>query len=404
MIFENDINQSDKVLLDVVTKMVTDFQKYACLLFEDRIEVERNLLLHVKTAYYRVLYGLEADISLEASIKEKYPDVFLLTKKVSKHLEKATGKSINDGELTLIAVHFGGWMEKMGIKPATRKNALVVCNTGVGTSRLLQHQLEGLFSTVDIIGCVSLRDYEEMEHQADFIISTIPLAEKEKPVFVVSPILTEAEKERLLKKVNVHLGVKAPQPNSLTVVMDIIRQHADVKDEAALKNELQYYLQQQPLKMKEVNKPDLKDLLPIAHIQCLPTVRDWQEAIRKAAQPLLQEKSITKDYIQAMIDPLLEMGPYVVISPYVAIPHARPHEGVGKLAMSLLQLKEHVPFSQNGTHPVALVIVLAAIDGDSHLKALRQLTKLLNNNKTKNQLMDAESPEEIYSVVASHSE
>lgn len=404
LVFENDGNQSEKVLEDVVSKMVSDFQKYACILFEERTEVERNLLLHVKTAYYRVLYGLEADSSLEASVKEKYSDIFQLTKKVSRHLEKVTGKPISDGELSLIAVHFGGWMEKMGRKPISRKSALVVCNTGIGTSRLLQHQLEGLFTTIDIIGCMSLRDYEEKEQQADFIISTIPLAEKEKPVFVVSPILNDEEKERLLKQVIAHMGVESRQPSSIAAVMDIIRQHADITNEAALRNELKQYLQPMPLKTKETNKPDLKDLLPLAHIQCLPEIDDWQKAIDQAAQPLLQEKSITENYIQGMIASLLEMGPYVVISPNVAVPHARPQEGVKKLAMSLLQLKKDVPFSQSGTHPVKLVIVLAAIDGESHLKALRQLTKLLNNKKMKNQMINAESPGEIYKVIASHSE
>lgn len=402
-VFESGNHQNDHMLSDIVSRMVADFQRYACIIFDNREEVERNLLLHVKTAYYRVLYGLEVESGLEDPVKEKYPDIFRLTKKVSRHLEKATGKPVNDGELILITMHFGGWMEKMGVQPADRKNALLVCNTGVGTSRLLQNQLEGLFSTVDIIGCVSLRDYEENEQEADFVISTIPLVDKGKPVFVVSPILTDAEKERLLKNVNSFVGTDAAAPSSMAAVMDIIRQHTVIKDESALKNDLKQYLQPGLSKVKEAYKPDLKELLPIEHIQCIPEAADWQQAIHEAAQPLLNEQAITENYIKAMIDALDEMGPYVVISPKVAIPHARPQDGVKKLGMALLQLQKSVSFSGNGTKPVNLVIVLAAVDGDTHLKALHELTKVLSNKHLKERLIAAESPNEIYRLLTDHS-
>src|SRR5690606_36778323 len=103
-----------------------------------------------------------------------------------------------------------------------RKSVLLVCNNGIGTSRLLQHQLEGLFSTVDVVDCVSLRDFENNSYEVDFVISTIPLEEKGKPVFVVSPILTEIEKEKLLKKVNAFIGVKPVKAHSVEALLSII--------------------------------------------------------------------------------------------------------------------------------------------------------------------------------------
>lgn len=401
-IFDNTNYQNDRMLSDIVSKMVVDFQRYACIIFDNRVEVERNLLLHVKTAYYRVLYGLEVESGLEGPVKEKYPDIFRITKKVAKHLEDAVGKPINDRELILITVHFGGWLEKMGVKAADRKTALVVCNTGIGTSRLLQNQLEGLLSTVDIIDCISLRDYEENQQEADFVISTIPLLEKGKPVFVVNPILTDKEKERLLKNINAFVETDATAPSSMTAVMSIIRQHAVIKDESALQNDLKQYLQPGLAKGRESYKPGLTELLPIEHIRCLSETADWKQAIHEAAQPLLQEKAITRNYIKAMVDVLNQMGPYVVISPEVAIPHARPQDGVEKIGMALLKLQKGVTFSKDASKPVHLVIVLAAVDGDTHLKALHQLTKLLNNESVKEKLIAAESPIAIYRLLADH--
>ncbi|HYK75270.1 MAG TPA: transcription antiterminator, partial [Pseudoneobacillus sp.] len=257
---EHNSSQDKHVLAKVVSKMVTDFQKYACVFLKNREEVEKSLLLHVKPAYYRVKYGLEVESNVATTIKEKYDDIFQLTKKVIYHLEKLVGKKINDNEIALIAMHFGGWMERVGVKPADRKKALLVCTTGVGTSRLLQHQLEGLFSTVDIIGSVSLREYEKNQFEVDFIISTISLDEKDKPVFVVSPILTEAEKEGLLKKVNTLMDTTSYQRTSTDAIMEIIQKYAEVIDEDSLRGELKKYLYQPAVSFKEVSKPSLKHL------------------------------------------------------------------------------------------------------------------------------------------------
>jgi mannitol operon transcriptional antiterminator len=400
---DHNSSHDKHVLAKVVSRMVTDFQKYACVFLKNREEVEKSLLLHVKPAYYRVKYGLEVESNVAVSIIEKYADIFRLTKKVIHHLEKAVGKNINDNEIALIAMHFGGWMERVGVKPANRKKALLVCTTGVGTSRLLQHQLEGLFSTVDIVGSVSLREYEKDEYDIDFIISTISIQEKDKPVFVVSPILTEAEKEGLLKKVNALMDTKVQQRTSTEAIMEIVQKYAEIIDEDSLRGELRKYLYQPAVTIKEVSKPSLKDLLKKNHIQVAEKVSGWREAVRLAAEPLVEKGSITEGYVQAMISTLLKMGPYVVVSPKVAIPHARPEDGVNKIGMSLLKLQQSVPFTDKGTHEVKLIIVLAAIDGDTHLKALSQLTNMLSDKKANSQILKMESPESIFNLITTFS-
>lgn len=388
-----------QILADVVTNMVTDFQKYACVFFKNRKEIEKNLLLHVKPAYYRIIYGLEFESEMTESIKAQYRDIFQLTSKVITHLEAVVGKKVNEHEIALITMHFGGWMRKVGVKPAARQKALLVCTNGVGTSRLLVHQLEGLFSTIDLIGSVSLREYEKNHYDVDFIISTIPLEEKDKPVFVVSPILTEAEKERLLKKVIGQSDTKRTTNSSIEALMEIIQKHANVVDKEGLQHDLKQYLYKPDKVVKEQGKPSLKDLLKEEYIQVKIEVTDWQEAIRTAASPLLELKLITEDYIHAMINNIVKMGPYIVIAPKVAIPHARPDDGVNELSMSLLKLTKAVHFSDNAIHDIQVVIVLAAVDGETHLKALSQLTDMLNEEKTTQELMLADTPSEIFQLI-----
>ncbi|MDD3404207.1 MAG: PTS sugar transporter subunit IIA, partial [Hespellia sp.] len=51
---------------------------------------------------------------------------------------------------------------------------------------------------------------------------------------------------------------------------------------------------------------------------------DWKEAIRLVAQPLLENGCIEERYIDAMIRNVIENGPYIIIMPGLAMPHARP--------------------------------------------------------------------------------
>ncbi|MGE7112969.1 PTS sugar transporter subunit IIA [Lysinibacillus sp. NPDC047702] len=121
-------------------------------------------------------------------------------------------------------------------------------------------------------------------------------------------------------------------------------------------------------------------------IQLAKFVNTWQEAIRLAADPLLRYNKIEARYIEAMIHSIEEYGPYIVITPKVAIPHARPIDGVKETAISLLTLQEPVWFDTE--KPVFIIFVLAAMDSASHLQALVDLTQIIEN------------PEQIDSIIA----
>ena len=86
------------------------------------------------------------------------------------------------------------------------------------------------------------------------------------------------------------------------------------------------------------------DILSTTRIIVKEQVNDWTEAITIASQPLLQEQIIEQGYVQAMIDSVNELGPYIVIAPEIAIAHARPNNDVHQVGLSLLKLNQHVHF------------------------------------------------------------
>ncbi len=137
----------------------------------------------------------------------------------------------------------------------------------------------------------------------------------------------------------------------------------------------------------------LSELLTKETIQIANKVDTWQDAIRLASSPLLQQHKIEQHYIEAMIQAIEEHGPYIVLTPKVAIPHARPTKGVNEFAMSLLSLQNPVHFAPD--KPVYLIIVLAAIDDASHLQALVDLTHVLQDPTQIDNIIACQHPESI---------
>jgi mannitol/fructose-specific phosphotransferase system IIA component (Ntr-type) len=147
----------------------------------------------------------------------------------------------------------------------------------------------------------------------------------------------------------------------------------------------------------------LNNLITVDTIQIKSEAKDWKEAIQVASNPLLEKGYINQDYVAAMINSILELGPYVVLAPRIAVPHARPEQGVNQLGMSLLCLKNSVPFSDDDKHDVNLIIVFAAIDKDTHLKAISQLSEMLSDEQEVEAILHADSKDQIITIVNKYS-
>lgn len=134
---------------------------------------------------------------------------------------------------------------------------------------------------------------------------------------------------------------------NVNVLFKIIQQHTIVQNEKALLRDLKELLHPACVPHQKGWKPVLNDLLTEKTIYLQQTAETWQEAITKAAQPLLDQNAIQKGYVEAMIQSVDQNGPYIVIAPQVAIPHARPEDGVNELSMSLMSFERPVFFSKD---------------------------------------------------------
>ena len=109
--------------------------------------------------------------------------------------------------------------------------------------------------------------------------------------------------------------------------------------------------------------------------------KNWVEAIREAAIPLLNKKLISKKYIDTMIEYNEKYNAYFVIAESIALIHARPEDGVIKNCVSLMTLKEPINFGNEENDPVKMIICLASIDSVSHLEFLKKIMRIIENRE-----------------------
>lgn len=125
---------------------------------------------------------------------------------------------------------------------------------------------------------------------------------------------------------------------------------------------------------------------------------DWREAVRLAGKLLVENSRAKESYIDAMIKATEELGPYVVIAPGIAIPHARPEDGALRPGFSIIVLRKPVNFG-SPNDPVHIVIGFTAVDKTSHLRALQVLATLISDDGFRNAITKAGSKEEVKKIL-----
>lgn len=143
---------------------------------------------------------------------------------------------------------------------------------------------------------------------------------------------------------------------------------------------------------------NLKQLIRPNLVEVDVEVKDWQDAIRAAAQLLINDGAVEERFSDAMIRVAKEFGPYIVVAPGIALPHARPEDGVIEASIAVLRLKTPVNFGNKDNDPVYLVVALAAIDNQQHVKGLSELANVLGDEEKIENIKQAQTKEELLKV------
>ena len=393
-------NIEDKYLYEI-NRMVKDFEKISCIGIDNYYELSLNILNHLTPSLFRLKYGVYYPNDIKDEVKTKYKSIFQFTKQVVKNIENLLGCIFNDDELAYIAMYFGGYAVKMGVEIKIPK-IVIVCNHGMATSQLLKIQVEELFDLIEINDVLSLSNFYKYEKPYDFAITTVDIPNCKDNIIKVNPVLNDFDKQNLISQISSTQSNFNINKELVQKIMNSIDRYATITNRDKLREEIENIVLSNREK-NEVNKTYLSDLLSVDTISLNQEATNWKEAIEISSSILLSLGYIEKPYIQAMIKNIEELGPYIIISENVALPHAKPENGVNKIGISITTFKNEVCFSENKKHKAKIFIVLAPKDKYSHLNALVSINKMLSDKDNLEKILNANSKSEIIKIINKYS-
>ena len=133
---------------------------------------------------------------------------------------------------------------------------------------------------------------------------------------------------------------------------------------------------------------------------------NWEDAIRMSCKLLIEDGTISPGYADEIIAAVREMGPYIVLMPGFALPHAMKNsENAHGTAIAFMKLAHPVSFDANNSEKDARVFfTLAARDSEEHLKNMRKLWKMLTNEELCADLLNVSSVDELAALDAKYSQ
>jgi len=130
--------------------------------------------------------------------------------------------------------------------------------------------------------------------------------------------------------------------------------------------------------------------------------RELTDAINLCCETLVKANKVSTEYPAAIIRSHAELGAYYVLAPRIAMPHARPEDGVNELCLQLTVFKNGMDFGSEENGDVFVAITLAAIDGDSHIQTIMLLAELFQNDDDIDAIINATSPAEVYEIISKY--
>ncbi|MBA5763028.1 PTS sugar transporter subunit IIA [Vibrio sp. 404] len=143
----------------------------------------------------------------------------------------------------------------------------------------------------------------------------------------------------------------------------------------------------------------LSSLLCEQRINIVDEVSDWQTAINLVCKPLLKSGDITPEYVDSIINATYELGPYYVLAPMIAMPHARPEQGVINNSLSLLVVRNGVEFHSEDNDPVKILLLLAAKDSNQHIELITSISTFFCNEEDALKVIKATKNKQILEII-----
>lgn len=336
------------------------------------LSIDKNLIEGLTNHFENYLinqyfHRIKENLYMDA-IKKEFEFIYKISSKIAQKIYDNLSIKLPEDEVAYLTMHLAAANERLYIPTPKKIRVVLVCNEGQATSWLLASRLRSEFPQIEIDAVLSVFELQnKVFSDIDAIISTVRISNIEIQTIVVSPLLLTEDIKNIQRFFN--------------------------QDFFNIKNN------EEPISFGEGF--GLGDILVKSNICIVQEKVDIKKAIEIAADPLVNNGTISPEFVHAIKDNLINHGPYMVLWPGIALLHAHPNDGALRIGLSLARLNSPVFFGHPENDPVDILFVLATIDKKGHLKALLELISLINETDFVRIIRSACKADEIISVLPS---
>ena len=194
--FEKEIGvEADNVeTAYIVQQLIEHVGKLTNVNLKKHFSLSKGLLAHLQPTLYRISQKMRISNPLLTKIKSDYAELFSIVKEaVALTLPDL---DVPEEEIGYLVLHFGSALNNQTLSKKLR--VLIICSSGIGTSKMLAAKINNLISGISELKSVSVFELKNIQiDDYDAILSTIPIEGFSKDYLLVSPIVTDVELENI---------------------------------------------------------------------------------------------------------------------------------------------------------------------------------------------------------------
>lgn len=331
------------------------------------------LLQHVNALISRIDNGYMLDAqTLDESYKKK--DAFFYIIKGSMGLlNNVLNKKIDDDEIHLLKIHFLASIERINRLELKPVEVAVITSFGSGSNKILVDNIQNRFYIkVSYVGSIyNFNKALKNNLNIKYILTTVKLDEKEyedKIIVNISPVITEKERQTLLK-----LGFKSNiNKILLSNIVDIVRRSSEKLDYEKFISELLNNFGDKIVNDIEI-LDEYENILKEENIIFNYDAKDIYDALEKGCS-LLEGEFTDKSYTKDILSIYEKNNSHIIRYNGLILPHTKNNNNVHKTGVSIISLKEPVNIKETGE----MIDTVVSFSIKDEKKSLDIISNLIN--------------------------
>lgn len=360
------------------------FENLVNMEIENKEQLTYNLARHLSRSIYRYKYGLIDYCALESEITTQSKGLYELVKMAVQDFSRKIGYPINNSEVAFLTIHFKAHFHRNSFN--TDKVRVLLVTSEKEDASALAKQIEQEFPMLHFIGAALPAQLIAQGKTYDVVIST-QLLKYNGLYAYISKYLDSRDKQKIIE-----LYINFRTLNEESVGNNLFE-----RIKPYILKECQGKVQEEIHRCFFAPVPNLMLLLDRQSVQYTDRVSNWRDAIAEAAMPLLETDSILPEYIDDLILYVELYGSLAYLGNRAYLVHAKDNGNIRRSGVSLLVVRDGVKFRER--RPVHVLIVVASINRDEHLKVLQEAVKLYDSDEKVNAMLKCRNNSEVYDVV-----